>query len=113
MQHRITKSKVLNVKPTIASKFISTCFNCGKLGRTKSKYHKLLVSNNKQDITNRIRILTNQFIHLTEMITYLTKIAFLSRRVWVKKSELTGENEELNYGIAHVALKTKNDYVTH
>lgn len=47
------------------------------------------------------------------MITYLTKIAFLSRRVWVKKSELTGENEELNYGIAHIALKTKNDQVTH
>lgn len=46
------------------------------------------------------------------MMTYLIKITSLSRKVWVKKSELIGQNKELNYVVAHVALTTKIVYVT-
>lgn len=90
VQHTVIQPRVLNLKPRVAPGFIPTYHKCCKLGHTRPRCHKLLIRNNKQNITTPVRFLTNQASHLTEMMTYWTKITSSSKNLWVKISELIG-----------------------
>lgn len=61
VQHRVSQpTKVQNLRPSVAPWLIPTCYNCDELGHTRPRCCKLLVMNNKQDITTQVRFLTNE-----------------------------------------------------
>lgn len=53
MQNRVTQLEVLNLKPSVAPRFIHMCYNYGNLSHRRPRRRKLFVRNNKKNITNQ------------------------------------------------------------
>lgn len=86
-------------------RFIPSCHNCGVLGHMRPRCHKLVNMGRSNDIHSQVNFLSNQVSHLTEMMTKLTMITSTSRKVWVKKSDMSRFDEILN---CYVAFKAQN-----
>lgn len=46
--------------------------------------------------------------NLTELMIQLTKIKSFSKKIWVKKSEITCQRDDINCVVVHVALHGKS-----
>ncbi|XP_022858736.1 girdin-like [Olea europaea var. sylvestris] len=62
-------------------RFIPTCHNCGVLGHTRPRCHKLMNIGRSKDIHSQVNFLSNLVSHLIEMMTKLTMITSTSRKV--------------------------------
>lgn len=88
---------------------IPTCHNYAVLGHIKPRCHKLENKSRSKDIPSQVNFLSNQVSYLTIMLTKLTRITSTSKKVWVKKSDLTRCDEKLNCYVAYIVLKTQNN----